>query len=124
MCELSYETIVSENTIYNEFNGLLTEQFVLQELENLKEIKTVYYWTNEFKSEVDFVVNYKSNIIPIEVKAGINVKAKSLRNFINEYDTIFAIRYSLLNLTLDEKILNIPLYTIWNTINYIKSYKK
>lgn len=119
MCELSYETIIEKNTLYNEFNGLFTEQFVLQELQNLKRINSIYYWTNEFTSEVDFVFNYKSKIIPAEAKAGINVKAQSLKNFMNEYNTEFAIRYSLLNVMLDGKIFNIPLYAIWNTVKYI-----
>lgn len=120
MCELSYETIIEKNTLYNEFNGLFTEQFVLQELQNLKRINSVYYWTNEFTSEVDFVFNYKSKIIPVEAKAGINVRAQSLKNFINEYNTELAIRYSLLNVLIDGNIINLPLYTIWNTLEYIK----
>ena len=118
LCELSYELIISSDAIYNEFNGLLTEQFVLQELSNIKKIKTIYYWSNEYTSEVDFVFAYINYIIPVEAKAGINVKSQSLRTFINEYNTKIALRYSLLNLKLDNDILNIPLYAIWNTENY------
>ena len=119
LCELSYELIISSDAIYNEFNGLLTEQFVLQELTNIKKIKTIYYWSNEYTSEVDFVFAYKKYIIPVEAKAGINVKSQSLRVFINEYHTQIALRYSLLNLKLDNDILNIPLYCIWNTERYL-----
>lgn len=119
LCELDYETIISKDAIYNEFNGLLTEQFVLQELKNIPKINTIYYWTNEFTSEVDFVFSYKNLIIPVEAKAGVNVKAQSLKVFMNEYKTKLAIRYSLLNISLDSKILNIPLYLIWNTQNYL-----
>lgn len=120
LCELSYETIIDDDDIYNEFNGLLTEQFVLQELKNINKINTIYYWTNEFQSEVDFVFSYKNLIIPVEAKAGINVKAQSLKVFIDKYKTKLAIRYSLLNMALDNKILNIPLYVIWNTENYLR----
>lgn len=119
LCELSYELIISSDAIYNEFNGLLTEQFVLQELTNIKKIKTIYYWSNEYTSEVDFVFAYKKYIIPVEAKAVINVKSQSLRVFINEYHTQIALRYSLLNLKLDNDILNIPLYCIWNTERYL-----
>lgn len=119
LCELDYEIIISKDSIYNEFNGLLTEQFVLQELKSIHRINTVYYWSNEFTSEVDFVFSYKNLIIPVEAKAGINVKSQSLKVFINEYNTKLAIRYSLLNLSLDENKLNIPLYSIWNTEYYI-----
>ena len=120
LCELPYETIIEKDAIYNEFNGLLTEQFVLQELENIKKINTIYYWTNEFQSEVDFVFSYKNLILPVEAKAGINVKAQSLKVYMREYKPKFAIRYSLLNIKFDNNILNIPLYAIWNTENYIK----
>ena len=67
---------------------------------------------------MDFVFAYINYIIPVEAKAGINVKSQSLRTFINEYNTKIALRYSLLNLKLDNDILNIPLYAIWNTENY------
>ena len=120
LCELPYETIIEKDAIYNEFNGLLTEQFVLQELENIKKINTIYYWANEFQSEVDFVFSYKNLILPVEAKAGINVKAQSLKVYMKEYKPKFAIRYSLLNIKFDNNILNIPLYAIWNTENYIK----
>lgn len=124
LCELPYETIIEGDAIYNEFNGLLTEQFVLQELKNIKKVNTVYYWSNEFQSEVDFIFAYKSMIIPVEAKAGINVKAQSLKVYIKEYNPKIAIRYSLLNIKLDNNILNIPLYAIWNTEDYLKEVEE
>lgn len=120
LCELPYETIIDGDAIYNEFNGLLTEQFVLQELKNIKKINTIYYWSNEFQSELDFVFAYKNLIIPVEAKAGINVKAQSLKVYRKEYNPKIAIRYSLLNIKFDNIILNIPLYAIWNTEDYLK----
>jgi predicted AAA+ superfamily ATPase len=119
LCELDYETIIDKDAIYNEFNGLLTEQFVLQELKNINKINTIYYWSNDFTSEVDFVFSYKNLIIPVEAKSGLNVKSQSLKVFMNEYNTKLAIRCSLLNLTLDKNKLNIPLYCIWNTEYYL-----
>ena len=92
---------------------------MLQEMKNIHKINSVYYWTNEFTSEVDFVFSYKNLIIPVEAKAGINVKSKRLKVFMDEYKTKLAIRYSLLNVTLDNNLLNIPLYAIWNTENYL-----
>ena len=119
LCDLPYETIVDKDEIYNEFNGLLTEQFVLQELSNINKINNTYYWSNEYKSEIDFVFAYKRMIIPVEAKAGINVKAQSLKVYRKEYKPKLCIRYSLLNITLNDSILNIPLYMIWNTENII-----
>jgi len=120
LCELSYETIVEQENIFKEFNGLLTEQFVLQELNAINKIYTIYYWSNDFQSEVDFVFSFKSLIIPVEAKAGVNVKAKSLRVFMNKYNTKFALRYSLQSISKDNDILNIPLYSIWNTEKYME----
>ena len=124
LCELPYELIINGDSIYNEFNGLLTEQFVLQELENINKINSVYYWSNDFKSEVDFVFGYKNLIIPVEAKAGINVKSQSLKVYMKDYNPKIAIRYSLLNLKFDNNILNIPLYAIWNTENYLDEVNK
>ena len=55
----------------------------------------------------------------MEAKSGINVRARSLKNFMQEYNTELALRFSLLNLVENDKILNIPLYLMWNTIKYI-----
>jgi len=65
------------------------------------------------------VFAYKNLIIPVEAKAGINVKAQSLKVYMKEYNPKLAIRYSLLNLKLNNNIFNIPLYAIWNTENYL-----
>lgn len=65
-------------------------------------------------------MSYKNYIIPIESKAGVNVRAQSLKVYLNEYNPKIAIRYSLLNLLKDGDILNIPLYTIWNTKNCLE----
>ena len=120
LCELPYDTIIEKDSTYHEFTRLPTEQFVLQELGNVKKVNTIYYWSNEFQSEVDFVFAYKNLIIPVEAKAGINVKAQSLKVYMREYNPKIAIRYSLLNIKLDKHILNIPLYAIWNTEDYLK----
>lgn len=120
LCELPYETIINKDAIYNEFNGLLTEQFVLQELKNINKINTIYYWSNDFQSEIDFVFSYKNCIVPVEAKSSINVRAQSLKVYMKDYNPKFAIRYSLLNLAYEEKIINIPLYTIWNTEIYLQ----
>lgn len=120
LCELSYDIIADEENIFKEFNGLLTEQFVLQELSNISKINTIYYWSNDSQAEVDFVFGYKALIIPVEAKAGINVKAKSLRVYINEYNPRFALRFSLQNMSKESDILNIPLYLMWNTENILE----
>lgn len=72
--------VVLENTkVFNEFKGALTEQYVLQELISKNIFKANHYWTSSGKAEVDFIFTDGMNIYPLEAKADVNVKAKSLK---------------------------------------------
>jgi predicted AAA+ superfamily ATPase len=64
LATIPLDVILSKEAIFDEFNGLLTEQFVLQQLAKYE----MFYWTGE-ESEVDFVMQYASAILPIEVKS-------------------------------------------------------
>jgi predicted AAA+ superfamily ATPase len=105
LAEIPFEVIADKTAIFNEFNGLVAEQFVLQQLAK----HTLYFWTGE-KSEVDFLMQYGSEIIPIEVKSGKNVKAKSLKIFREKYTPKVSVRFSLKNTRLDNDMLNISLF--------------
>ncbi|MDR0788914.1 MAG: AAA family ATPase [Bifidobacteriaceae bacterium] len=98
--------IMNKNNIFSEFNGLLVEQFVLQELSD----NYLFYWTSRATSEVDFVTQLCGSIVPIEVKSGENLKAKSLKIYREKYNPVFSIRISLKNLEYNNGLLNIPLY--------------
>ena len=79
MVRLQQDTLLDGNQLFQEFKGALTEQYVLQQLKTLKNIET-YYWTNNRGSaEIDFVVDNGRGVIPIEVKAEVNLQAKSLK---------------------------------------------
>lgn len=106
LADIPLDVIVNKEEIFNEFNGLLTEQYVLQQLTDYD----VFYWTGWEESEVDFVIQHENTIIPIEVKSWINVKAKSLKLFREKYQPKIAIRFSLKNTKLDNGMLNIALY--------------
>jgi predicted AAA+ superfamily ATPase len=93
-------------TTFNEFNGFLAEQYVLQQLAKY----TLFYWTGTKLSEIDFVMQYGSEIVPIEVKSGTNVKAKSLKLFRDIYLPKVSVRFSLKDTRLDNNLLNISLY--------------
>lgn len=71
------------------------------------------YWANN-QYEVDFVIQRKNDIIPIEVKAGENVKATSIKNYYKQYESItpLMVRLSLRNLSFDGKVLNVPLFLV------------
>ncbi|MDR1119474.1 MAG: AAA family ATPase [Dysgonamonadaceae bacterium] len=106
LAEIPFEVIADKTAIFDEFNGLIAEQFVLQQLAE----HTLYYWTSGEKSEVDFVMQFGSEIVPIEVKSGENVKAKSLKIFREKYAPKISVRFSLKNTRLDNDMLNISLF--------------
>lgn len=95
-----------KNAIFDEFNGLMAEQYVLQELAG----QELFYWANEATAEVDFVGQFGEKIVPIEVKSGENVKAKSLRVYRERYRPELAVRFSLKSYEENGGLLNIPLY--------------
>jgi predicted AAA+ superfamily ATPase len=98
--------IMTKNAIFNEFNGLVAEQYVLQQLPDF----TLYCWISDSESEVDFVTQIGDNIVPIEVKSGENVHAKSLKVYREKYKPTLAVRFSLRERELNAGLLNIPLY--------------
>ena len=124
MCALSKlpaKAILEENRIFTEFKGSLTEQYVLQQLKiNLSEI---HYWTSQsYVAEVDFVTQIEDYIVPIEVKATTNLKAKSLQQYIKDYLPQKAVRTSLADYKLsDNNLYDIPLYVIENIKSIINS---
>jgi len=105
---ISSTMIMKNNAIFNEFNGLIAEQFVLQQINSTD----IFYWTG-VTSEVDFVLQMEDDIIPIEVKSGENVKAKSLRIYRELYNPKISIRFSLKKTEFNNGLLNIPLYAIF-----------
>ena len=98
------------NRLFTEFKGALTENFVLQTL--LRHFDTKPYYWSDTAHEVDFVIQKENDILPIEVKAGTNVHAASIKKYLNAFSEItpLAIRFSLKNLSFDGNILNVPLY--------------
>jgi len=108
MGDIDVKTLLERNAIFEEFKGALTEQYVLQQLKTTKEI-TVYYWSAEnATAEIDFLVQYEDNIIPIEVKAEENLRAKSLRNYVDKYDPKLAIRTSMSDFRREAWLSNLP----------------
>jgi predicted AAA+ superfamily ATPase len=81
---LSPQTIIEGNLLFTEFKGALTENYAAQELIATRK-KPTYYWTSEGTAEVDFLVEEDHGIFPLEVKAGINQKKKSLHVYDQKY---------------------------------------
>lgn len=95
------------------YKGVITENYVLNEL--VKNNFIPYYWENDSKAEIDFIINYKNEVVPIEVKAGNNTMSKSLDIYMKKYDSKFAIRISSKNFGYNEisKIKSVPLYAVF-----------
>jgi len=107
----------SDPVVFKEFKGAITEQFVLQELKTLTtefaaKIPICYWGKDEGKSEVDFVVQWHNEIVPIEVKSGINKKSKSLDIYRGLYKPNHAIRATLNNFGMAGNLYSVPLYMI------------
>ncbi|MCH9626962.1 MAG: hypothetical protein S4CHLAM2_05940 [Chlamydiales bacterium] len=108
---LSAQTIIDGNLLFTEFKGALTENYVAQELIANRQ-KEIYYWTSEGAAEVDFLIDEDHEIYPLEVKAGLSQKKKSLLVYKDKYAPTKLIRSTTMNLKHDGEIYNYPLYLI------------
>lgn len=112
MVGLDENVLLNGDRVFTEFKGALTEQYVMQEL-RLRDSDYIGYWTNERSTaEVDFVVQDEKGIVPIEVKAETNVKARSFKFFCEKYSPERALRTSMLPYHEESWMTNIPLYAI------------
>jgi len=106
-----------DSVVFDHFFGALAEQYVLQEIKALTDVP-VYYWTREGsgKAEVDFIIQIKDKVIPLEVKAERNLKAKSLKVYTDLYNPSTLIISSLEDLKQKEfygsTIHYLPLYMV------------
>lgn len=112
MSRLPASSIFEESAIYSEFKGALTENYVLGEIVNLHG-DVPYYWKSGNTAEVDFIAQFEEKIVPIEVKASTNVKARSLGVYREKYKPEVSVRTSMLNIKKDDGLINIPLYMMW-----------
>ena len=111
MSNLKASTIVAGNSIFTEFKGALTEQYVLQQL--ILRYEPDYYAKANSTQEIDFLLqDEEDEIVPLEVKAETNVKAKSLRQFVADNQSKKAFRISMNDYKEEEWVTNIPLYAV------------
>lgn len=112
MTGLRQGTLLDGNNLFTEFKGALTEQYVCQQLKTLEDLN-VYYYTNDKNScEVDFVVDTGELIAPVEVKAEVNLKAKSLKTYQEKFSPKISVRTSMADFKKEDWLVNIPLYAI------------
>jgi len=115
MVRLDQTVLLDGNALFKEFKGALTEQYVLQQLKTMDGIES-YYWTNDRGSaEIDFLIDTGKEVIPIEVKAETNLKAKSLKTYHEKFRPTRSIRTAMTDYKQEAWLLNLPLWAI-NTL--------
>lgn len=112
MNDLDARSLLENDKLFNDYNGAITEQYVLQEFKTLGDLP-VFYWASN-RAELDFLIQYKNNIIPVEAKATVNLQAKSLKSFRQKFAPEISIRTSLADYEENNGLFNIPLYDIEN----------
>ncbi|CDE90167.1 uncharacterized protein BN638_01194 [Clostridium sp. CAG:389] len=114
MSGIDAKTLLEGNDVFEEFKGSLTEQYVLCQLKECTDLD-VFYWSSDTgTSELDFITQIGKDNVPIEVKSSENLQAKSLKSFVQKYETKFNVRTSMSDYRNDDWITNIPLYCIAN----------
>lgn len=112
MAGLRQRTLLDSNDLFVEFKGALTEQYVCQQLKTIEDLDMYYYTNDRGSCEVDFVVDTGEQIIPVEVKAELNLKAKSLKTYQEKFLPELSIRTSMTDYKKEEWLVNLPLYAI------------
>ncbi len=112
MCSLSRKTLLDGTGFYKQFKGALTEQYVMQELVCHEDCEVFYWDPDTGHSQLDFVIQAGDEVIPLEVKAEKNLKAKSMRVFSDKYHPKHVYRTSLAPYSKGENLTEIPLYSI------------
>lgn len=112
MAGVSSRTLLDGNEMFAVFKGALTEQYVCQQLKTRANLN-IYYYTNDRGScEVDFVIDNGELVVPVEVKAEANLKAKSLRVYCEKYKPALALRTAMVDYKQEEWLTNLPLYCV------------
>lgn len=118
MAGLRQRTLLDGNDLFVEFKGALTEQYVCQQLKTIEDFGLFYYTNDRGSCEVDFVVDTGELIIPVEVKAEVNLRAKSLKTYREKFSPEVSIRTSMADYKKEARLVNLPLYAI-NQLNAI-----
>lgn len=113
MANTDAKNVLISDAVFTEYKGAFTEQYVLQQL-LASNINNIYYYSSDTsRMEMDFIIQQKGALIPIEVKGGTSIKATSLHNYLKQHQDIPAVRFSMLPYRKQENITNMPLYGVF-----------
>lgn len=104
--------VLVQNTVFTEYKGGMTEQFVLQQMKSAGISPIYYHKTDDSRLELDFVIQRDGQLLPIEVKAEGNVRANSLMRLLHENPDVRAVRYSMLPYKEQGQLTNVPLFAV------------
>ncbi len=120
LADLPFDVLYRGSRVFHEFHGAFIENYVAQQL--VFKGKALHYWESSGNAEIDFVIQSAGTILPLEAKAGINVKSKSLRSFRDRYPELTrACRVNLLNFQQAGEYENYPLYAVLHCTRDIAS---
>ena len=114
MAGLNPRTLLDGNDLFAKFKGALTEQYVCQQLKTLDDLGVYYYTNDRGTCEVDFLVDTGDRVLPVEVKAETNLKAKSLRVYKEKFAPELSVRTSMADYKKEDWLVNLPLYAVAN----------
>lgn len=107
---LGQRVLLDGNSLFSEFKGALTEQYVCQQFKILDNLGVYYYTNSRGSCEIDFILDTGEQIIPVEVKAEVNLKAKSLKTYHEKYAPETSVRISMTDFKQQDWLVNLPLY--------------
>ena len=110
MAGLGQRVLLDGNSLFSEFKGALTEQYVCQQFKTLDDLGVYYYTNSRGSCEIDFILDTGEQIIPVEVKAEVNLKAKSLKTYHEKYAPETSVRISMTDFRQQDWLVNLPLY--------------
>lgn len=108
LAKLPSSIIVSPTANYTEFKGAMAENAILQSLMPILRSEVPFYWSPDSRAEIEFVIQWNDEIIPIEVKAENCVSGRSLSVYKEKYAPKHRIRFSFLNLQYNCGMLSCP----------------
>lgn len=127
MSNMPASLMLTSNDVFEEAKGAFTENYVLQQLKAIPDLAIYYFSKDNSSQEIDFLVQKDDQVIPMEVKAEVNVKSKSLRGFIcddHAEKNLKGLRCSMKPYIDQEWMENIPLYATYQFITHDrKSFK-